>query len=121
MEFNYWCYSALNPELGKAYAEHPEQLYLQYVNEGLQQGLQGARTSDEYRYTYCEKGGYGANTHHVIKKWTVAQMPEDGNIGYDEAYCEVCGKHFRDKMDMHDYYVGHLHMPEPDYERMHHR
>lgn len=120
LNFNYWCYGALNPELGKAYADHPERLFLQYVDEGLEQGLAGARTSNEYRYIYCEKGGYGAETNHLIKKWTVAQMPEEGKTGYDEAYCEVCGQHFRDRMDMNDYYVRHEHRPEPVYNSWHH-
>ncbi|NLL79572.1 MAG: hypothetical protein GX234_07260 [Clostridiales bacterium] len=118
LNFNYWCYGALNPELGKAYEDKPQYLYLQYIREGLEQGKEGARTSVEYRYTYCDPDGYGGkDPKHLIRQWTVAQMPEDGKIGYDEAYCEVCGQHFRDEMDMNGYYVRHLHMPEPDYNR----
>lgn len=114
LSFNYWCYGALNPELGASYADHPELLYLQYLQEGLQQGLKGARSSEEYRYTYCEKDGYGGKENHLIKKWTVGQMPEGSKKGYDEAYCEVCGKHFMSEMDMNGYYVRHLHLREPD-------
>ncbi|MBO5292655.1 MAG: hypothetical protein J6B10_05665 [Lachnospiraceae bacterium] len=115
LNFNYWCYGALNPELGKSYAEHPEMLYLQYLNEGLQQGLKGARSSAEYRYIYCDPDGYGGkDAKHLIKKWTVGRMPEGSKKGYDEAYCEVCGQHFQDEMDMNDYYVKHLHMPDSD-------
>lgn len=115
MNFNYWCYGALNPELGKSYSEHPEQLFLQYVNEGLAQGLEGAYTDAKYRDIYCDPDGYGGkDPKHLIRKWTVAQMPENGEKGYDEAYCEVCGQHFRDEMSMNDYYVRHLHMPDSD-------
>lgn len=120
LDFNCWCYGALNPELGKAYADHPERLFLQYVDEGLKQGMQGARTSEEYRYTYCLRDGYRARPHHLIKNWIVAQMPENGKIGYEEAYCEICGQHFREKMDMNGYYVRHCHMAEPVWNTWHH-
>lgn len=114
LRFNYWCYGALNPDLGASYAEQPQLLYLQYIQEGMAEGRIGTRTDPAYRYLYCEKDGYGGEEHHLIRQWTVGQWPEDGKKGYDEAYCEVCGKHFRDEMDWHDYYTNHLHLREPD-------